>query len=327
MEILLFLGGLLVGGGITYVVTFILPREKIREQNKLIEMQEIAAQNEFLANQKLYQERLDTLKSLIQSKEDSLSSIQKAEAQMRIQSQQNADNYAKQCLLTAQEALDKQLEKIAKEYQKNEEEYKFEYLQLTEELALRYSQLLQDQQIAVDSKNQELAKLQKDIDVAVEAAKREEEKKQKIHFYHINLSQQDKDEIARLRSVASCLRDAEALNKVIWKVYYENPTNDLIGRVVGNKIKTGIYKITNIENQMCYVGQSCDIASRWKQHIKRGIGAEAPTRNKLYPAMLAIGVENFTFEIIEECSRAELDSREQYWQQFFKAKEFGYSIK
>ena len=65
--------------------------------------------------------------------------------------------------------------------------------------------------------------------------------------------------------------------------------------------------------------------NRWKQHIKRGLGAEAPTRNKLYPAMKSIGVENFTFEIIEECSRGELDEREDFWQEYFH--DFGFSIK
>jgi hypothetical protein len=44
------------------------------------------------------------------------------------------------------------------------------------------------------------------------------------------------------------LRDKEALNKVIWKVYYEKPYTDMIGRVIGQGVKTGIYKITNIEN-------------------------------------------------------------------------------
>ena len=70
---------------------------------------------------------------------------------------------------------------------------------------------------------------------------------------------------------------------------------------------------TNLENGMSYVGQSVDIAERWKQHIKRGIGAEAPTRNKLYPAMLQFGVENFTFEIVEECDSKQLDEKEKYW--------------
>ena len=51
------------------------------------------------------------------------------------------------------------------------------------------------------------------------------------------------------------------------------------------------------------------------------MGADTPTRNKLYPAMIAAGPENFTFEVIEECDRAALDAREDYWQDYFKAKE------
>lgn len=43
--------------------------------------------------------------------------------------------------------------------------------------------------------------------------------------------------------------------------------------------------------------------------------------------MMEVGVENFTFELIEECAPAQLNEREKYWQEFFKAKEFGYSIK
>ena len=78
---------------------------------------------------------------------------------------------------------------------------------------------------------------------------------------------------------------------------------------------------------MCYVGQAANVAERWKQHIKRGIGAETPTRNKLYPIMRSVGVENFTFELIEECDRVQLDAREDYWQDYFKAIEYGYSIK
>ena len=43
--------------------------------------------------------------------------------------------------------------------------------------------------------------------------------------------------------------------------------------------------------------------------------------------MSLLGVENFTFEIIEECPAAELDEREDFWQEYFHAKDFGYSIK
>ena len=141
------------------------------------------------------------------------------------------------------------------------------------------------------------------------------------------LSDIDIEEIKKLREVTTYLRNSEPLNKVIWKIYYERPYTDLVGRVIGSGVHCGIYKITNIENGMCYVGQAVNIADRWKQHIKRGIGADPPTRNKLYPAMLASGVENFTFEIVEECDREKLNDREQYWQEYFGAKEFGYSIK
>ena len=172
-----------------------------------------------------------------------------------------------------------------------------------------------------------LADLSAKVFAAVEAAKRQEEMETAQDFYRLNLSEIDIEEIIKLREVTALLRDSEPLNKVIWKVYYEKPYSDLIGRVVGSGTHTGIYKITNIESQKCYVGQAADIASRWKQHIKRGIGAEAPTRNNLYPAMLKHGVEYFTFEIVEECERSKLNEREDYWQEYFHARDYGYSIK
>ena len=43
--------------------------------------------------------------------------------------------------------------------------------------------------------------------------------------------------------------------------------------------------------------------------------------------MLDIGVENFTFELLEECLPAQLTEREKFYTDFYKAQEFGYSIK
>ena len=176
-------------------------------------------------------------------------------------------------------------------------------------------------------KENQLNNLQQMANAAIESNKRAAADKQQKDFYRLQLEEIDKEEIKRIRSIEPYLRKKEPLNKVIWKVYYEKPYTDLIGRVVGQGRKTGIYKITNIDNGMCYVGQAVDIAERWKQHIKRGIGADPPTQNKLYPAMLAIGVENFMFEIIEECSGNLLNEKEDYWQNFYNAKEWGYSIK
>lgn len=177
----------------------------------------------------------------------------------------------------------------------------------------------------ISEANIKLQDLESQVAAAVEINKRALEEKERENFYRIIIPKEDLEEIKQLRGLH--LRNKEPINKIIWKYFYENPTSDMIGRVVGEETKIGIYKITNLVNQMCYVGQSNNIASRWKQHIKRGLGADTPTRNKLYPAMEEYGVENFSFEIIEECNESLLDEREQYWQNFYRAKEFGYSIK
>lgn len=216
---------------------------------------------------------------------------------------------------------------MAKQYQDYEEEYKKEYLSVVEDMAKAVN-------IQISSKQKELSELEDTLNkkrsyvaAAIAADKRALEMTDKINFYKINISETDLIEIQKLKEVSKILRDSEPINKVIWKVYYEKPCNDMIGRILGNKKRSGIYKITNIENKMCYVGQSVDIAERWRQHIKRGLGAETPTKNKLYPAMASFGIENFTFEIIEECEKSQLNDKEDYWQNYFEAKEFGYSIK
>lgn len=171
------------------------------------------------------------------------------------------------------------------------------------------------------------AKLKNQVDNATLAAKREEEKKNNIKFYQINLSQEDKEDIKKLKEIEKKLSRPDVLNKLIYKVYLEKPTTDLVNRVIGPDTVTGIYKITNTVNQMTYVGQSVDLKARWRQHIKRGIGAETPLKNKLYPAMEEFGVWNFTFEVVEICKKEELNEREQFWQEYFNAKTYGYSIK
>lgn len=206
--------------------------------------------------------------------------------------------------------------RVAQEHQENVEAFKKQY----EETVAHFME--QYRQMADNVRNMRAIN-----DAAVLAAKRAEEMKTAKDFYRIQLDDIDIEEIKALRSIEHLLRDKEPLNKIIWKCYYEKPTTDLIGRVIGGGVHTGIYKITEIETGKCYVGQAANLADRWKQHIKRGVGADVPTRNKLYPAMIAAGPENFTFEVIEECSRALLDEREDYWQDYFKAKEFGYSIK
>lgn len=239
----------------------------------------------------------------------------------------NAEMYCQKANELASEKFAQSAEQMAQKYQQAEDNYQQEYLKAIEESTKEYTNLIIQKQEELNKISQELVEAKAKQNAIVEANKRAEEVRQKEQFYKLNLSEIDIEEIKKLRSIIPYLRSAEPINKVIWKVYYEKSYTDLIGRVIGQGIHTGIYKITNIENQKCYIGQAVNIADRWKQHIKRGVGAEAPTRNKLYPAMYELGPEQFTFEILEECDKSLLDSREDYWQEFYQAKEFGYSIK
>lgn len=160
----------------------------------------------------------------------------------------------------------------------------------------------------------------------VESLKREQEKKDKEKYYKVNIDSDSEKDICLLRDMSKQLQNKEILNKVIWKSYFEKPTNDLIGRLIGDKVVTGIYKITNTIEHKAYIGQAVDIAARFKQHIKRGLGAETPLKNKLYPALAEFGVENFTFEIVEECDRKDLNEKEKFWIDYYNTKSYGYNV-
>ena len=87
---------------------------------------------------------------------------------------------------------------------------------------------------------------------------------------------------------------------------------------------TGIYKITNNINGHYYIGQSVDIKNRFRGHLFSA--AHVSDKDHSAPIHLAInkyGKKNFSFEVIEECSREELDSKEIYWIAKLKATENG----
>ena len=216
---------------------------------------------------------------------------------------------------------------LNKLFEEAEEDAQLAYQEILEDLAYMAEKKTEETNLILTDLQFKIQELKSKHDAAVEEYKRAQEMAEKAEFYKLKLSDLDIQEIKKLREVEPYLRDTRPLNKVIWSVYYDHPCTDLIGRVIGAGRHTGIYKLTNTINGMVYVGQAVDIANRWKQHIKCAIGAENAPNNKLYPAMSAVGPEQFTFEIIEECEPEALNEREQYWQDFYKAKEFGYSVR
>lgn len=80
----------------------------------------------------------------------------------------------------------------------------------------------------------------------------------------------------------------------------------------------GIYKITNKNNGKVYIGQSNNIERRLAEHKK-----EHSVNIDDYIQIL--GVENFDFEVLEECSLEEIDKKEQEYIKKYNSCEKGYN--
>lgn len=88
----------------------------------------------------------------------------------------------------------------------------------------------------------------------------------------------------------------------------------------------GIYKITNLINKKSYIGQSLDIHRRWRREIDDSNNPNSHSYD--YPLMRAFrkyGIDNFNFEIIEECDIENLNEREMYWINFYDTFFNGYN--
>ena len=86
-----------------------------------------------------------------------------------------------------------------------------------------------------------------------------------------------------------------------------------------------IYKITNILNGQSYIGQTCrSYKDRWAEH-KRDRLKEPYCNWPLYKMINKIGIENTSWEVIEEIPNNMLNEREQYWIAFYDTKNNGYN--
>lgn len=84
-----------------------------------------------------------------------------------------------------------------------------------------------------------------------------------------------------------------------------------------------IYKITNKSNGKIYIGKTERTPElRFQEHC-RAYKKEENKDRLLYRAMLKYGVDNFSFEVIEET--LEPNEREQYWIEYYQSYQKGYN--
>ena len=226
----------------------------------------------------------------------------------------NQEEIARQSFTNYCNILDNEYKEKEEEYNKLLVELEYAYDAKYDELAANLAQI-----------NTDLDKIKQTRAAAMEAQRKEKEIEENFQFYSISIDAKDRNDIQTLERVKKDLNSPRILSMLIWTTFFRDKITELCNNVLGTKTIIGIYKITNQETKECYIGQSVDIAKRWKDHAKCGLDIDRPQGNKLYQNMIEYGLWNFTFELLEECPREQLNEKEKFYISLYDSCNYGFN--
>lgn len=240
---------------------------------------------------------------------------EKQRKEKEIQMYEQTVGHMKENMSNAMSVYSDQLDLL---YNEKEKEYDARVARLEE----AYDQSQQGILEQIEYNKKELDKIASTRAAAINAQLKEQEIKENKDFYTLTIPDVEKREIKIIKSIEDMLRDPRPLRMLIWSTYYLKKANTLCSNVLGPNKKTGIYKITSLIDGRCYIGQAVDVKERFRDHMKAGLGIDAP-QNKFYEIMQQQGLENFTFELLEECSKDELNEKEKFYIELYKSYDYG----
>ena len=306
---------------------------ELKFQNKKSEVFQELQEKKSKFDSQLYQEFEQKKQELNKQLEDYNIQIQKKQEKI-YQEFENLDN--EYC--EYKKKLDGEREILLKEHQDKIISEDRIYIEKIKEKENLYSQkiesLKQELEIFLTNIENQKTKVKEELKIyedkqneLIKQFKEQEERKNQEDFYRIQISSKDEEDIKKLRGIADSLNSPTVLYKLIWENYYKTPFSNMCGRVISKDEKPiGVYKITNRENGKCYIGQTRQgFTERWRSHVRKGLKAEASSRNKFYDEMWEVGPENFTFEVLSYCTPEELNEKERFYIGFFKSDEWGYN--
>ena len=156
-----------------------------------------------------------------------------------------------------------------------------------------------------------------------EAILRQRALEEQQDFYRVCLGPEAENDVEILKEARRNLKKPEIIDKIIYDNYIAKPVLEMIKRVLQNTTCSGIYKITCIKTGEIYIGKSVDIKSRWQQHCKSAFNCGTIAHSLLHTKMKQYGIENFTFELVEQVPKEQLSEREKFYIDFYKTKETG----
>ena len=156
-----------------------------------------------------------------------------------------------------------------------------------------------------------------------EAILRQRALEEQQDFYRVCLGPEVSNDVEILKAARQNLKKPEIIDKIIYDNYIAKPVLEMIKRVLQNTTCSGIYKITCIKTGEIYIGKSVDVKSRIQQHCKSAFNCGTIAHSLLHTKMKQYGIENFTFELLEQVPKEQLSEREKFFINFYQTKETG----
>ena len=284
--------------------------KELRQISESLKIEKIMVSNQLndLQNEhKREKERLQDLQDTINTTIDNQNQLAQTAYENYCENLENKKRIKEQEILESEEWLNKALEKHQEEVLNNMEILDSKYKKEKDKI------------------EEDLEQLKATRAAIIQANIKEKEIEENSTFYCLTISEIDKADIKMLENIKSQLNKPRVLSMLIWSTFFQKPMTTLCNNIIGTSTVTGIYKITNQVTKECYIGQSVDISKRWKDHAKCGLGIDTPAGNKLYKAMQTYGIWNFSWEVLEQCSKDLLDEKEKYYIELYDSYNFGYN--
>ena len=150
---------------------------------------------------------------------------------------------------------------------------------------------------------------------------------EKQDFYRICITDADLEDIDILLSLRQKLHKSSFLDKITYDTFVSKYVKEMAKRVLEGKDPSGIYKVTNIKTNEVYVGKSTTVATRWQNHTKSAFGLEGVADSQFQRALKKYGIQNFTWELLEEVPKDKLTEREKYYIDLYDTTKYGYNMR
>ena len=334
---------------LSIILLLIYKKEKKKLKKEFIENCQILFEQELEKNKQQIEERVEeykreALKQCEQWRDAQITERQLVDKSLEERKRaveeiiEQLENRRREAEKNYNEIINNEKERINTElefYRKNkisgiDAKVQFEYAEKIAVANKNYEELVSSLTEQKKQKEAELAVLLNEIDdfqkkqqVINEEIIRRRQVEEQQDFYRIILDDTAISDMQILLSIREKLTSHENLDKLIYDAYIAKPVMEMTKRVLGGRAPSGIYKITRLKTGEIYIGKSTDVKKRWSEHAKTAYGVGSIAHSILHTTIKRDGIENFTFELLEEVPKDKLTEREKYWITFYGSKEYG----